>query len=368
MKKFSRSLSFQLMMFVFLDMLVCTAGALLIFYFGKKIIKQWGLCTGMQSGFPACELLLLFSILLMMLLFISTAAIFFRKRLLPLRELTEQVEKITEENSREPIHTEAKGEIAELTDVLERMRKTVTDRYFELEEMQTDHQKLAAEMSHDMRTPLTALMMYLDLMRNDEQMDPDTRREYLDKCGEKAVYIKSMMDDMFSYFKMEQEKNGELLQVSAPDIIYPFVDEISLQIEQSGFDVEEHVQVPETGILFCASYMNRIAGNIVSNIRKYADQSDAVRIYLSREEIFVRSAGTRVQVLNLTIRNKKKSGEQEEVVLSESMGIGLRNIRKMMEQMAGDMQCAEDRKPDSAGAGEEVCYEIRLLFRTVDIQ
>ena len=74
-KKFSRSLSFQLMMFVFLDMLVCTAGALLIFYFGKKIIKQWGLCTGMQSGFPACELLLLFSILLMMLLFISIQAV-----------------------------------------------------------------------------------------------------------------------------------------------------------------------------------------------------------------------------------------------------------------------------------------------------
>ena len=74
-KKFSRSLSFQLMMFVFLDMLVCTAGALLIFYFGKKIIKQWGLCTGMQSGFPACELLLLFSILLMMLFFIYSIGI-----------------------------------------------------------------------------------------------------------------------------------------------------------------------------------------------------------------------------------------------------------------------------------------------------
>lgn len=368
MKKFRRSLSFQLTIFVFLDMLVCTAGVLLIFYFGKKIIKQWGLCMGMQSGFPACELLLLFSILLMMLVFISTAAFFFRNRLRPIEELTEQVKKITEENSREPFHTEAKGEIADLTDALENMRKTVTDRYYELEQMQTDHQKLAAEMSHDMRTPLTALMMYLDMMRNNEQMDREGRREYLDKCGEKAVYIKSMMDDMFSYFKMEQEKSGELLQVSAPDIIYPFVDEISLQIEQSGFDVEEHVQVPDTGILFCASYMNRIAGNIVSNIRKYADRSDAVRIFLSKEETFIRSAGSRVQVINLTIRNKKQSGEQEEVVLTESMGIGLRNIRKMMEQMAGDMQCTEDRKTVSAGAGEEVYYELRLLFRTVDMK
>ena len=96
---------------------------------------------------------------------------------------------------------------------------------------------------------------------------------------------------------------------------------------------------------------------------------------LHQEDALVHSAGTKVPVLTLTIRNRKTAPECQEETSMESMGLGIRNIQKMMENMAGDMFCIEDRIENSTAERDflskeamepRIYYELRLMFRVTD--
>lgn len=300
-----------------------------------------------------------FALLFLIAIFIYTGCKF---RYISL--LSQEVQAVEQGELTREITVRGQDEIAVLADSMEKMRNSFSEKILTIEQLQKERSDLVAEMSHDMRTPLTALMMYLGFLKDKEYNSEEAYQDYANKALEKACCIKSMMDDMFFFLKMDREKCCELEQAPAPELLYEFISEIVMMLEAEQFTVEENIQVPEQNILFCSAYMGRIAGNVVSNIRKYADRSEPVKLFLHQEEALVRTAGTKVQVLTLTVRNRKVQQECPEEIAMESMGFGIRNVQKMMELMAGDMFCAEERMETKAFSLEpQIYYELRLMFR-----
>lgn len=277
--------------------------------------------------------------------------------------LSQEVQAVEQGELTREITVRGQDEIAILADSMEKMRNSFSEKILTIERLQKKRADLVAEMSHDMRTPLTALLMYLGFLKDREYSSEETYQDYANKAFEKACCIKSMTDDMFFFLKMDREKCCELEQAPAPALLYEFVSEIVMMLEQEQFTVEENIQVPERNILFCGAYMGRIAGNVVSNLRKYADRSVPVKIFLHQEEALVRTAGTKVQVLTLVVRNRKVQQECPEEIAMESMGFGIRNVQKMMELMAGDMFWAEERmETEDCMREAQIYYELRLMF------
>lgn len=374
MKKKRKSLSVQLTLFVLADLLCCVLAGLVINIIGEKIIGQYRHSDphfGPRQE-AACYLYLFVgSIICISMIFLSVIFIYTYCKFRYIGLLSQEVHAVEKGELSHSITVKGQDEIAVLADSMENMRHSFAEKILTIEQMQKERNDLVAEMSHDMRTPLTALMMYLDFLKEQKDADEDTRRVYVDKAYEKAGCIKVMMDDMFSYFRLDREMNCELEQAQAPELLYEFVSEISTMLEQEQFTVQESIDVPDRSVLFCSAYMGRIAGNVCSNIRKYADRKAPVKMFLRQEEALVHTAGTKVQVLTLTIRNKKAVSSCPEENAMESMGLGIRNIQKMMEHMAGDMFCIEDRSEECMDSLEavmdpQVYYELRLMFRITD--
>lgn len=361
------SLSVQLTLFVLADLIVCILAGVTVNIIGEKVIDQYYLsekyfAQGQKTVWY--YYLLAGSIVCCFLVFLTAVFLYTYCKFRYIDLLSREVQAVEKGELSRSITVKGQDEITVLADSMEHMRHSFADKILTIEQMQKERNDLVAEMSHDMRTPLTALMMYLDFLKAQESADDDTRQIYVNKAYEKAGCIKVMMDDLFSYFRMDRETNCELEQASAPELLYEFIAEISMMLEQEQFTVQESINVPDRNILFCAPYMGRIAGNVVSNIRKYADREAPVKITLHQEDALVHSAGTKVQVLTLTIRNKKTAPSSPEETAMESMGLGIRNIQKMMENMAGDMFCIEDRIEKTDVFQEtQVYYELRLLFR-----
>lgn len=308
--------------------------------------------------------LLVGSIVIFSLIFLAAIFIYTYCKFRYISLLSQEVQTVERGELGREITVKGQDEITVLADSMEKMRHSFTEKILTIEHLQKDRDDLVSEMSHDMRTPLTALMMYLGFLKDEEYADEEARQVYVNKAYEKAGCIKSMMDDMFFFLKMDREKICELEQAPAPELLYEFVSEIAMMLEQEQIMVEEDIQVQERNILFSSAYMGRIAGNVVSNIRKYADRSVPVRISLDQEEAFVHTAGTKVQVLTLSVRNRKMKLACPEETAMESMGIGIRNVKKMMELMAGDMCCVEERMgTDDMSLEPQVYYELRLMFR-----
>ncbi|MFR6333488.1 MAG: histidine kinase dimerization/phospho-acceptor domain-containing protein, partial [Eisenbergiella sp.] len=89
-------------------------------------------------------------------------------------------------------------ELAALAGEMDSMRRAIRSRQEEEELAHLANRGIVTAMSHDLRTPLTALMGYLDILSIEE--DPGKKQKYLSVCRDKACQIKSLSDKLFEIF------------------------------------------------------------------------------------------------------------------------------------------------------------------------
>ena len=190
-------------------------------------------------------------------------------------------------------------------------------------------------ISHDLRTPLTAICGYLDLLEQEEVVDNVAK--YLNVIRERTNMMRSLTEELFQYSLMAlQEEELHIEQVCINDIL-----------EQSlvGFyglftkkDIIPDIQMPEIKIMRYLDKMavRRVFDNILSNAARYADGDFSVKLTAEGKILFSNHAAnlSRVEVERLferffTVQTAK-----------ESTGIGLSIAKVLTEKMAGNIDAA----------------------------
>ena len=74
---------------------------------------------------------------------------------------------------------------------------------------QEANNQLITSMSHDIRTPLTSLIGYLDIISGHKYKNEQELQKYIGSCSDKAVQLKDLSDKLFQYFLVynNEEKN-----------------------------------------------------------------------------------------------------------------------------------------------------------------
>ena len=65
--------------------------------------------------------------------------------------------------------------------------------------MMKENQRIVTEMSHDIRTPVTAIMLYSEILQKEQYKTEEQRKEYVKKINKKAYRLKQMVDHLFEY-------------------------------------------------------------------------------------------------------------------------------------------------------------------------
>ena len=144
-------------------------------------------------------------------------------------------------------------------------------------------------MSHDLRTPLTALMGYLDILSIEE--DPGKKQKYLSVCRDKACQIKSLSDKLLSIFWYTAVTRDELHadEVNGAEFVGQIVEESLFDLENEGIEVARRAGEITCRLLVDVDLMRRVL-EIFSNILKYADRSHAVQAEYgeTKDELVIR--------------------------------------------------------------------------------
>jgi len=137
--------------------------------------------------------------------------------------------------------------------------------------------ELITNVSHDIRTPLTSIITYSDLLKT-EGLDSEKAPEHLDILIQKSQRLKTLTDELFEASKAATgniDVNLEVLDSVA--LINQVLGELDSTVKSSGFDLKvnlpEHLYVKADGRL-----MQRVIENLLSNAFKYSLPSS--RIYL----------------------------------------------------------------------------------------
>lgn len=242
---------------------------------------------------------------------------------------------------------QGKDELSLLARGLDNMRMALRESNEKEAELTAANRRMITEMSHDLRTPLTSLLIYTEILGKKAAKDPRQAMEYVRKIEKKARQIKRLSDNIFEYALITEETKAELGEPQTlRELFYDPLSEMTAYLGERGYTVELR---PDTGsgserrqIRVNEEYINRIMDNIVSNIEKYADKSMPVRI----ETIYTEEYG------GLAFRNGISCSTEDRRKTEGSMNIGLHNVEKMMKNMDGYFRVKQT----------ENIFEITLIF------
>lgn len=217
-------------------------------------------------------------------------------------------------------------ELADLARGLDRMRVHLMEKEQKEKEMRLAQEKLVLGMSHDLRTPLTALMTYLEIIRQQVQ-EGRVDEQFLDKMSGQVRQIRDLADGMFEYFYVTS--SGTLQTAEEAEDLFSacgdYLSELCFLLEHDGFSVDARgLEFRPVRVRIHMEYIGRIFNNLISNLKKYADKSEAIRL-----DLFY--SGERA---GIRIRNKILASGRE----GKGSGIGVQNITLMIEQMGGSAE------------------------------
>ncbi|MBR2752219.1 MAG: HAMP domain-containing histidine kinase, partial [Lachnospiraceae bacterium] len=228
-------------------------------------------------------------------------------------------------------------ELTDLAKSMNSMRLSFKTQMQEEQKLYENNKNMITQMSHDLRTPLTSLMLYTDIVKHRRYKDESELQECLDKIDEKAHQIKYRSDHLFEYALAEHSAIQEKT-LTCEQAFDKWIVTITKELEDAGFTVDLSRHWGSESVLVCREYLERIADNIVSNIIKYADLEELVLIR--------------------TINSDSQSGLffsngcGVDLEKADSHGVGLESIREMMMRMNGSCYIGQTNNR----------FELTLLF------
>ena len=162
----------------------------------------------------------------------------------------------------------------ELTELAVRVNElSKEEQAFQEKERQLQEEKISLirSLSHDIRTPLTSMMSYSELMRQKENLSVEEVKNYMELVEQKSQQIKVLTDRLLDggNRKLEFIENGRFMMEQ-------LVDEWASELEEE-YECEIHLEnCPQFSGEFDVEELRRIFDNLASNIRKYADEKSPI--------------------------------------------------------------------------------------------
>lgn len=163
-------------------------------------------------------------------------------------------------------------EIGQLSDELRSMQKSFYDNMQNEKKARKANQELITTLSHDLRTPLTSLLGYLELIRYREG-SVEMKREYLDRSLLKVEQIRSLSNKMFEYFLVFEKEESLNLEVQPLSNLLNYIRENIEFMQQDDMKITYTLEDEHYQIACNIEMLQRAMDNLFSNMHKYADHS-----------------------------------------------------------------------------------------------
>jgi signal transduction histidine kinase len=209
-------------------------------------------------------------------------AFFLSRRIIqPIGQITETAEELAE--GRYGIIFEG-GNYSELT----KLANTLTYTSLELAKAENLQKDLIANVSHDLRTPLTMVTSYAEMIRDLSGSNPKKREEHLQVIIDEAERLNQMVIDLLEFSKMQSGKQGlNFTDFSLKNTIENILQSYTAFAEHEGYKLifisegEGVIRADETRI-------QQVVTNLVSNAFKYSGKDKTVEVKMLDEGDFVR--------------------------------------------------------------------------------
>lgn len=222
-----------------------------------------------QEPYPRLRPLILAGILV--LIFLAILLIPYSLYILkPFKDLMNSINRVSRGDFSTNIEVSKTSEFRDLAEAFNNMT-------FKIQEMILQKQRLIADVSHELRSPLTRMRLSLEILAK----DPEGRKKYIQKSISEIELLDRLIHDLLDISKFELDTNNiNLNKINLVEIIREILEKHQLLFEEQKIKV--HTDFPPEIIegFFDKTLMERALNNIFSNVVKYAPPGSTVDINL----------------------------------------------------------------------------------------
>ncbi|WP_433942990.1 sensor histidine kinase [Paenibacillus sp. SN-8-1] len=309
--------------------------------------------------------ILFFSLILILILTHSLLTYFVSRSIIrPLHKLKDATKRIKSGDLDFELQIANKDEIGELSLAFEQMRVRLKDSIETQLQYEENRKELVSNISHDLRTPLTAIRGYIEGIGDGIADTPDKVRKYIDIISLKAEEMDHLIDELFLYSKLDLNRLPfHFEQINLKSFLLDWSEELLFELNKQGVEFVSDIQVAEeTKISIDRDKIRRVFSNIISNSLKYMNKSQKeieLKAYEAADNLilFISDNGLGIdeEALPFVFERFYREDPSRSSVTGGS-GLGLAIARQMIEGHKGSIQ-AESVK----GVGTSIKITLPLI-------
>lgn len=216
-------------------------------------------------------------------------------------------------------------------------------------EQETKSQRMKTELitnvSHDLKTPLTAITTYVELLKK-EDITEDERKDYIDTLSRKSLRLKVLIEDLFEVSKASSQ--NIVLQYMDVDVIN-LMKQVYIEHEEklSNMGLDIRWNVPDEKIVLSLDNQKtyRIFENLFVNIQKYAMPNSRVYIDMIKGEGQIEIVMKNISATELNVRPEELTERfvrGDKARNTEGSGLGLAIAKSFVEAQKGSFELMID--------------------------
>src|SRR5690554_5099336 len=164
---------------------------------------------------------------------------------------------------------------AEMNMLLDKFQAIIEEKH----ELEMSHRQLVSDISHDIRTPLTSLLGFVEVLREDRDINLRQQKEYLDIIYTKGLSLYRLIQEFFELSKLESEDMEiEPEKLNLTDILSDVIASFYQDFVING--ITPDIQIPEEKLYIIGNRaaVERIIQNLLSNALKYGGSGGAIGV------------------------------------------------------------------------------------------
>ncbi|MET3506229.1 HAMP domain-containing sensor histidine kinase [Halalkalibacter oceani] len=250
------------------------------------------------------------------------------------------------------IESQSSDEIGQLTRSFNEMANRIRANVARIEELDAKRKSLIADVSHDLRTPLTMIIGYAESLDKHLLKNPAEQQKYTTNLLRRAKYMDDLLQKLLEIAQIDKYKQhirfvrqdiGETIRLIAASYI-PIV-------EEKGIDFDIHI--PEEPLLsaYDASLLERAVHNLIENAIQYGGEGRYLGIFLKQEENHV--------TITVADRGPGIDAEKQKLIFErfyrgakgrggEGFGLGLAIVQEVANAHNGYVRMTSQPKEETA--------------------
>ena len=262
--------------------------------------------------------------------------------------ISEAVQNISEGNLNTVIDVIGSDEFSSMAANLNHMAADIKKLMEKERESERTKNELITNVAHDLRTPLTSIIGYLELLAGNQQVPADMQHKYIEIAYGKSRRLQKLIEDLFGFTKLNCGKIAmHVGQIDIVKLLGQLVEEAYPNFVEKGLSYDLQSNVPAKIINADGNLLARLFDNLIGNAIKYGADGKRVLVKIHAEgetvTVSVTNYGYVIPADELPlIFNKFYRVEQSRSSSTGGTGLGLAIAKEIVDMHGGTISVASD--------------------------